>query len=202
MTFITPAAAGNSPDVVTRVVADKLTQLWKQQVIVINRPGAGGLIAVQAASALPTDGYSLYMTQASTFTVLPITHKDKIAVDLKKAFVAVGMVGEQPIAVAVNKDVPANNVAELIALANERRAACCLPPPIAAVAFDRRMFRARGHQHVVRSFGRRRRVGERCHAGRIPIVRGLAGLAPGTQDSRFGCSASRRARQTGPADDG
>lgn len=119
VTFITPAAAGNSPDVVTRLVADRLTQLWKQQVVVLNRPGAGGLIAVQAAADLPTDGYSLYMAQASTFTVLPITQKDKIPVDLHKAFIAVGMVGEQPLAVAVNKDIPANTVAELISLANK-----------------------------------------------------------------------------------
>ena len=55
VTFITPAAAGNSPDVVTRIVADKLTQLWKQQIVIINRPGAGGLIAAQAilAALLP-----------------------------------------------------------------------------------------------------------------------------------------------------
>ena len=39
VTFITPAAAGNSPDVVTRVVADRLTQMWKQQIVVLNRPG-------------------------------------------------------------------------------------------------------------------------------------------------------------------
>src|SRR6185503_7819921 len=51
VTFITPAAAGNSPDVVTRLVGEKLTQLWKQQVVVLNRPGAGGLIAAQAAAA-------------------------------------------------------------------------------------------------------------------------------------------------------
>ena len=55
VTFVTPAAAGNSPDVVTRLVADKLTQMWKQQVVVINRPGAGGLIAAQAAAALSDD---------------------------------------------------------------------------------------------------------------------------------------------------
>jgi tripartite-type tricarboxylate transporter receptor subunit TctC len=119
MTLITPAAAGNSPDVVTRLVADRLTQMWKQQVVVLNRPGAGGLIAVQAAAALPRDGYSLYMAQASTFTVLPITQKDKMPVDLDKAFIPVGFVGEQPLAVAVNKDIPANSVAELIALVNK-----------------------------------------------------------------------------------
>src|ERR1051325_57553 len=76
VTFVTPAAAGNSPDVVTRLVADKLTQLWKQQVVVINRPGAGGLIAAQAAATLPKDGYSVYMTQASTYTVPP-HHREK-----------------------------------------------------------------------------------------------------------------------------
>ena len=95
VTFVTPAAAGNSPDVVTRIVADKLTQLWKQQIVVINRPGAGGLIAAQAAAALPKDGYSIYMTQASTWTVLPIQQEGKMPFDLHKSFVPIGMVGEQ-----------------------------------------------------------------------------------------------------------
>src|SRR5258708_34049596 len=117
----TPAAAGNSPDVVTRIVAHKLTQLWKQQIVVINRPGAGGLIAAQAAAALPKDGYSIYMTQASTWTVLPIQQEGKMPVDLHKAFVPIGMVGEQPIAVGVNKDVKANSVAELVKLANDNK---------------------------------------------------------------------------------
>ena len=72
VTFITPAAAGNSPDVVGRIVADKLSQMWKQQAVVLNRPGAGGLIAAQAAAAVEKDGYSLYMSQASTFNVLPV----------------------------------------------------------------------------------------------------------------------------------
>ena len=68
VTFISPAAAGNSPDVVTRVVADRLTQIWKQQIVVLNRPGAGGMIAAQAAANVEKDGYSLYMTTASTYT--------------------------------------------------------------------------------------------------------------------------------------
>ncbi|MSO68514.1 MAG: hypothetical protein EXQ82_12155 [Pseudolabrys sp.] len=119
--FITPAAAGNSPDVVTHIIADKLTQIWKQQVVVINRPGAGGLIAAQAAAQLPKDGYSIYMTQASTWTVLPIQQEGKMPVDLHKAFVPIGMVGEQPIAIGVGKDVPAKSVAELVALANKTK---------------------------------------------------------------------------------
>jgi len=79
VTFITPAAAGNSPDVVTRVIADRLTQMWKQQIVVLNRPGAGGLIAAQAAAGVEKDGYSLYVAQASTFTVLPIEQEGKLA---------------------------------------------------------------------------------------------------------------------------
>ncbi len=185
VSLITPAAAGNSPDVVTRLVADRLTQMWKQQVVVLNRPGAGGLIALQAAASLPKDGYSLYMTQASTFTVLPITHKDKIPVDLDKAFTPVALVGEQPIAVAVNKDVPAKTVAELIALVNKT------PGGMLFAATNRggqshltgELLRERGKMNMsfVHSTGAAASLND-VIAGRIPIVfEGLAGLAPGTQ---------------------
>ncbi|MEA2978574.1 MAG: hypothetical protein QOF09_397 [Alphaproteobacteria bacterium] len=185
VTLVTPAAAGNSPDVVTRLIADRLTQLWKQQVVVINRPGAGGLIAAQAAAALPKDGYSLYMTQASTWTVLPIQQEGKMPVDLQKAFVPVGMVGEQPIAVGVNKDVKANSVAELVALANKT------PDGLLFAATNRggqshltgELMRERGKVNMsfVHSAGAAVSVND-VIAGRIPIVfEGLAGLAPGTQ---------------------
>src|SRR5262249_49804586 len=116
VTIITPAAAGNSPDIVSRLLADRLTQVWQQQVIVLNRPGAGGLIAAQAAAGVEKDGYTLYMTQSSTWTVLPVMQEGKLPFDPQKTFVPVAMVGEQPMGLAVNRDVPANSVAELIAL--------------------------------------------------------------------------------------
>jgi tripartite-type tricarboxylate transporter receptor subunit TctC len=183
---VTPAAAGNSPDVVTRVVADKLTQLWKQQVVVINRPGAGGLIAAQAAAALPKDGYSIYMTQASTYTVLPIQQEGKMPVDLQTAFTAVGMVGEQPIAVGVNKEIKANNVAELIKVANETQGGLLF------AATNRggqshltgELFRERSKANIsfVHAAGASVSVND-VVAGRIPMMfEGLAGLAPGTQN--------------------
>ena len=185
VTFVTPAAAGNSPDEVTRVVADKLTQLWKQQIVVINRPGAGGLIAAQAAAALPKDGYSIYMTQASTYTVLPIQQEGKMPVDLQKAFVPVGMVGEQPIAVGVNKDIKANSVAELIKLANDTQGGLLF------AATNRggqshltgELFRDRSKANIsfVHAAGAAVSVND-VIAGRIPIMfEGLAGMAPGTQ---------------------
>jgi tripartite-type tricarboxylate transporter receptor subunit TctC len=185
VTFITPAAAGNSPDVATRVVADRLTQIWKQQIVVLNRPGAGGLIAAQAAAAVEKDGYSLYVAQASTFTVLPIEQEGKLPVNLQTAFGPIGMVGEQPIALSVNKDVPAGNVAELIALANKT------PDGMLFGATNRggqshltgELFRERAKANIsfVHAAGASVSLND-VIAGRIPIMfEGLAGLAPGIQ---------------------
>ena len=195
VTLITPAAAGNSPDVVTRVVADKLTQLWKQQVIVINRPGAGGLIAVQAA-APAADRRLLALHDAGLDLHRSADHAEgQDAVDLQKAFIPVGMVGEQPIAVAVNKDIPANNVAELIALVNKT------PGGMLFAATNRggqshltgELFRERGKVNIsfVHAAGAAASVND-VIAGRIPIMfEGLAGLAPGTQDGRLQAARHR-----------
>ena len=185
VTLITPAAAGNSPDVVTRIIAEKLTQLWKQQVVVLNRPGAGGLLAAQAAAAVEKDGYSLYATQASSFNVLPVEQEGKMPFDLAKTFVSIGFIGEQPIAVGVNKDVPAKNVAELIALANKT------PDGMLFGATNRggqahltgELFRDRSKANVsfVHAAGAAVSLND-VIAGRLPIMfEALAGLNPGIQ---------------------
>ncbi len=187
VTFITPAAAGNSPDVVTRIVADRLTQLWKQQIVVLNRPGAGGLIAAQAAAAsnIEKDGYTLYMTQASTYTVLPVMQEGKMPVDLQKAFTAVGMVGEQPIAVAVNKDVPANSVKELIELANKSKDGMLFGATNRGgqAHLTGELFREKSKANIsfVHAAGGAVSLND-VIAGRIPIMfEGLAGMNPGIQ---------------------
>ena len=189
VTIITPAAAGNSPDVITRLIADRLTQLWKQQIVIINRPGAGGLIAAQAAAGVEKDGYTLYMTQASTYNVLPIMQEGKMPIDLQKAFVPIGLVGEQPIAVAVNKDVPAKSVPELIDLIKKT------PNGMLFAATNRggqahltgELFRERGKLNMtfVHSQGAAAAVND-VIAGRIPLIfEGLAGLTPGTQSGNI-----------------
>lgn len=185
VTFITPAAAGNSPDVVTRVVADRLSQLWKQQIIVLNRPGAGGQIAAQAAAAAEPDGYTLYMTQASTYTVLPIMQEGKLPVNLQTAFKPIGMVGEQPIAVAVNKDLPVNNLAELIAMANKSKDGMLFGATNRGGQshLTGELFRNRSKANIsfVHAAGAAASLND-VIAGRIPIMfEGLAGLAPGIQ---------------------
>lgn len=187
VTIITPAAAGNSPDVITRLVADRLTQIWKQQIVVLNRPGAGGLIAAQAAAAsgVEKDGYTLYMTQASTYTVLPITQEGKMQVDLQKDFVPIGMVGEQPIGLGVNKDIPVRTTAELIAHVNKT------PGGMLFAATNRggqshltgELFRDRSKANLsfVHAAGAQASLND-VVAGRIPIMfEGLAGMSPGLQ---------------------
>ena len=199
VTFITPAAAGNSPDVLTRVVADRLTQMWKQQIVVLNRPGGGGMIAAQAAANVEKDGYTLYMTQASTFTVLPVEQEGKLAVNLQTAFVPIGMIGEQPIAVAVNKDVPVASVAEMIALANKT------PGGMLFGASNRggqshltgELFRERSKANIsfIHAQGTAVSLND-VIAGRIPIMfEGIAGLNPGIQNGGIrvlGIATSKR----------
>lgn len=187
VTFITPAAAGNSPDVVTRVVADRLSQLWKQQIVILNRPGAGGQIAAQAAAAssVEKDGYTLYMTQASTYTVLPIMQEGKMTLNLQTAFTPIGMVGEQPIALAVNKEVPVNSAAELIALANKSKEGMLFGATNRGGQshLTGELFRNRAKANIsfVHAAGAAASLND-VIAGRIPIIfEGLAGLAPGIQ---------------------
>jgi tripartite-type tricarboxylate transporter receptor subunit TctC len=177
--IIIPAAAGNSPDVAARLVADRLTQLWKQQVVIINRPGAGGLIAAQVASTAEKDGYTLYMTQASTYTVLPIT-QDKLPFDLFRDFTPIGLVAVQPIAIAVTPALGPKTVAELIALVR------ATPGGMLFAASNRggqshltgEMFRARTGLDLtfVHASGAASSIND-VTTGRIPIMfEGLAGI--------------------------
>jgi tripartite-type tricarboxylate transporter receptor subunit TctC len=185
VTFITPAAAGNSPDVITRIVADKLTQIWKQQVVVLNKPGAGGLLAAQAAAGVEKDGYSLYATQASTFNVLPVDQEGKMPLDLAKSFVAIGLLGEQPIAVGVNKDVPVKTVAELIDLANKTKDGMLFGATNRGgqAHLTGELFRDRAKANIsfVHATGAAVTLND-VITGRIPIMfEALAGLNPGIQ---------------------
>ena len=116
--IINPAPAGNGPDVIGRIVAERLTQAWGQQVLVINRPGAGGLLAAQAAVSAERDGYTLYQPNASSMVVLPVTQK--LSFDLARDFTPIGLVGQEPFVIAVAPSLGVNTLAELITLAKKR----------------------------------------------------------------------------------
>src|SRR5260370_24816456 len=69
--LIVDSAAGSANDATARILADKLSTIWGQSVVVLNQPGAGGGIAARFASQQPNDGYSLYLPSTSTFLALP-----------------------------------------------------------------------------------------------------------------------------------
>jgi tripartite-type tricarboxylate transporter receptor subunit TctC len=116
--IITPSGAGTGPDVVARIVADRLSKSWGQQVLIINRPGAGGLIAAQAAASAAPDGYTLYMPISSTYIVLPELQA-KLPLDLERDIVPLGLIGEQPMIIAVHPSLGVTSLPELVALARQ-----------------------------------------------------------------------------------
>ena len=116
--IIVQTAAGSSLDVMARLVAEPLAQLWGQQVIVINQAGAGGLIASRALAASAPDGYTLFLAGGSVFVVLPEVHHD-LPFDVNE-FVPIGFVSEQPYSLIVSNQLGVNSVSELIALSKTK----------------------------------------------------------------------------------
>jgi tripartite-type tricarboxylate transporter receptor subunit TctC len=116
---IVPFAPGGGADVVTRVLAPKMSEFLGQTVVVENRAGAGGNIGTEAAARAPADGYTVLVATAAQAINHTLT-KD-LSWDLIKDFTpVVGMVVNQTL-LAVHPSVPASNVKELIALAKRDR---------------------------------------------------------------------------------
>ena len=119
VTIIVPVGAGAAPDVIARILADRLTQQWKQQVLIVNKPGGSGIIGAQAAIQAPADGYTLYMPVSSAFVILPES-KTKLPVDLATDFATIGLIGDQPMLFAVTSKLGVNSLGELIARAKQK----------------------------------------------------------------------------------
>jgi tripartite-type tricarboxylate transporter receptor subunit TctC len=115
VTIITSSPAGGGPDVILRVVADRLGLLWKQQIVILNRPGANGLIATRDAIKAKADGYTIYMPLGSIFSVLPEVQR-KLPFDLERVLAPIGLVGEQPMLIAIAPSLGVNTLSDLIAL--------------------------------------------------------------------------------------
>ena len=113
--ILVPFPPGGTADVFARYMGDRLTHSLKQPVVVENRPGAGGVVATQAAVTSAADGYTLPIVTVG-HAVNPHI-QSKLAYDTLKDLQPVAMVSTLPSVLLVNNEVPARNVAELIALA-------------------------------------------------------------------------------------
>jgi tripartite-type tricarboxylate transporter receptor subunit TctC len=116
---ITSTPAGNGPDVIARIIADGLSHLWKQGVVVENRPGGRAVIATSAVKNAAPDGYTLYVALGSTFTILPEI-QPHLPFDLERDLAPIAMVGVQPFVIAVNPKIGVSTLPELIALSKKR----------------------------------------------------------------------------------
>lgn len=112
--MVVPLAPGGGSDIVGRIVAQALTEQWGQQVVVDNRPGAGGTIGNSIVAKAAPDGYTM-LVSSSTMAIGPALYKNPSA-DILRDFSAVTLIAEQPSIIAVNPKVPAKSLAELIAL--------------------------------------------------------------------------------------
>ena len=111
--IIVPFAPGGATDIVTRLVAQKLTETWGQTVIVENRSGAGGNIGGEAAATAAPDGYTLFMTSGSIVTANPYIYK-KMAFDPAKDLAPITNVASGPQVIVVNPSFPAKTLKEFI----------------------------------------------------------------------------------------
>jgi tripartite-type tricarboxylate transporter receptor subunit TctC len=114
--LIVPFPPGGSTDILGRALGQKLSEAWGQQVVVDNRPGAGGSIGADLVAKAPPDGYTLLMGHIGTLAVNPALYP-KLAYDPLKDFAPVSLVAIVPNVLVVNPAVPAKNVAELVAYA-------------------------------------------------------------------------------------
>ena len=121
VTVVVTSAAGALTDVLTRAVAQRLSETWKQSVIVENRGGAGYAIAAEFVLRAEHDGYTLLASETGFYTTQPHLYaKDKLPYDVERDFVPVVGYGTIPAALLVNPALPVNSVGDLIALAKKK----------------------------------------------------------------------------------
>lgn len=117
--LVVPGAAGGGTDVLARQVADGITPLIGQPVVLDHRNGASGMVAAAAVLKSPADGYTLFMVFSAILTTNKWLYKN-VAYDPEKDFAPVATWAQVPNVLVVHPDVPAKNLRELIELAKAR----------------------------------------------------------------------------------
>ncbi len=115
VTFLCPFPAGGGTDILTRMLAQELQDKLKRPVIVENRPGAGTVVAAQAAARSAPDGHTIFLAPVTTLAIGPSVYKS-LPYDTVKDFAPVGLVGSSQFALIANPGLGVNTLPELIAL--------------------------------------------------------------------------------------
>src|SRR4029077_14517613 len=117
--ILSPYSPAGISDIAARIVAGKLTEAWGQQVIVENRPGGNGFIAVTDAARAKPDGYTLVMVTAGDITINPSLFKT-VPYDVDRDLAPVTAVSDAPLVRAANGETPYKTLADVIAAAKAR----------------------------------------------------------------------------------
>ena len=116
--LVVPFASGGSPDIQGRMLATKLAQQLGQQVVIDNRAGANGVIAMEIVARAPADGYTIIIGSVGTWAVHPYLYK--LPYDVLRDFAPIIHVATTPAVLVVHPSVPVRSVSELIALAQRK----------------------------------------------------------------------------------
>ena len=118
---IVPYAPGGATDITARVLGDEFQKVTGQGFVVINKPGAFGMLAIDEMAKSTPDGYTLMLGNVSTNTITPIIYANKMSVDYGKSVVAVTNLVDVPafLLVSTANDFPVKSVPELIAYAKQ-----------------------------------------------------------------------------------
>jgi tripartite-type tricarboxylate transporter receptor subunit TctC len=114
--MVIPFPPGGATDVVGRLVGKKLGDRLGQTVVIDNRAGAGTIVGASAVAKAPADGYTLLISSGTTFTVNPAIYP-KLPYDPVKSFEPIGLIGRTGLILLANRDLPINNLQELVAAA-------------------------------------------------------------------------------------
>ncbi len=117
--LIVPFPPGGSTETLARMLSVKLAEMWGQQIIIDNRPGAGGIIGTELGAKAAPDGYTLLMGSGAPLTIVP-GFPAKLPYDSLKDFAPIINAAAVPNVVALHPSVPARNIKELVALARAR----------------------------------------------------------------------------------
>jgi tripartite-type tricarboxylate transporter receptor subunit TctC len=118
ITLIVPYPPGGGVDAMARVVADKLTEALKQQVIVENRGGGGGTLGTRFAARATPDGYTLLLGHTGTISINPSLYV-KLGMDPRKDFAPIGLIATMPVALLAHPSFEPRTIADVIALAKK-----------------------------------------------------------------------------------
>jgi len=119
MRLLVPFPPGGPADVLSRVVAKKLSEGLGQQMLIENRAGAGGTTAMEIVAKSPADGYTIGLGSNSTFAIAPSLYHN-LGYDPFKSFAPVSLIARSTSVIVINAAVPANTLKEFIALAKKR----------------------------------------------------------------------------------